>query len=110
MQGVTSVRRDVEVEEPSKGCGCFLLAFGGLCVLAGFIALSEIGAGGLLLLLVAGGFIFWAIKEFQGLETVTTYIVTLTTASGQTRAIQSQDQAFIDQIIAALNNAIIARG
>jgi len=110
MQGVTSVRRQVEVEEPSKGCSIALIAFGALSVLAGFIAFSESVGAGFVTLLVGVAIVFGGIKWFQSKKATTTYIVTLNSASGESRALESEDQAFIDQIVTALNNAIIARG
>jgi len=58
---------------------------------------------GIFLLLMSGG-IF-------GLKTkVPKYAVTLRTSSGEVKALESDDVEFIQQVVKALNQAIIARG
>ena len=110
MQGVTSIRRGVEVEEQSKGCPIGLIVIGGISVLAGFISFSESVGAGIFTLLIGGAIIFGGVKWYQSKKTITTYTVTLSSASGEKRALAREDQAFIDQIVAALNKGIVARG
>jgi hypothetical protein len=39
-----------------------------------------------------------------------TYLVALHSASGESRSLVSQDEAWVDRVMTALNEAIVARG
>lgn len=89
----------------------FFLILAGICTLYASIGLFFAGSaiGGLVTLvfgipLIAIAFIFR--KWFSG----KLYAVTLYTAGNNVRGFQSKDQARIRRIVAAVNEAIIARG
>ena len=94
MSGITSVK--AAVDQPLKGPAIL----GGIGVLMMFA--GEVGAVILGLLLIAGA-ILWFIKGKK-------HIVVLSSASGEAKAISSNNSDFIVRIIAALNEAIIDRG
>lgn len=56
--------------------------------------------GGLLLVLAIAG-----MRASKG-----TYSVVLTTSSGEVQAISTKERAYVDKVVAALNEAIVARG
>jgi len=93
MAGVTSVRS--ERIEPKRGWPIFLLVIGFL-----LLFISEVRGVGVVLVLIA---IAWLIVLKP------TFAVALRSASGETRAIQSQDSAFISSVVEALNQAIVYR-
>ncbi|WP_250490416.1 DUF6232 family protein [Caballeronia sp. INML2] len=96
MSGVTSVKREIK---PANRVPGFLLAVLG-------VTIFFLGDGGWkvigFLLLCAG--VAVAVKEKD------THYVVIHSASGESRATQSDDKGAIDRIIAALNESIIARG
>ena len=96
MANITSV--SVGMTPASRGGAILLALFG--CVLA---AATDGGGKGLgVLLLILG--IAWAVMAKA------TYIVKLGSAGGETQALSSKDQPFIEQVVNAMNNAIIHRG
>jgi len=94
MSGITSVK--AAVDQPLKGPAIL----GGIGVLMMFA--GEVGAVIFGLLLIAGA-ILWFIKGKK-------HIVVLNSASGEAKAISSNNSSFIGRIIAALNEAIVDRG
>jgi Family of unknown function (DUF6232) len=92
MSGVTSVKR--LTENPKRGTPIFIGLIG-LSLFAFHFLAGSIG------IVVAV-----AIWMMQGSK----YFVQLQTASGESRALESTDSIFIEEVIAALNQAIIARG
>lgn len=94
MSGITSVK--AAVDQPLKGPAIL----GGIGVLMMFV--GEAGAVIFGLLLIAGA-ILWFIKGKK-------HIVVLSSASGEAKAISSNNSGFIGRIIAALNEAIVGRG
>lgn len=87
MSGITSVKSKAEVVPMWAKVILFLL---------GLILIPLYGFG----LLVIIGIFFLKSR----------YSVMLSSASGETKALQSKDKALIDNIINALNQAIISRG
>ena len=91
MAGVTSVRS--ATIEPKRGWPIIICLFGAL-TLAGSIAFG-------LFLLVIG--IMWLVCQ------KTKYAVALNSASGEVRAITSENSEYISGIVNALNDAIVYR-
>ena len=95
MANITSV--SLGMKPASRGGGILLAMIGGLIAAA-----SDGGKGfGVLMLLVG---IAWAVLAKAD------YIVKLGSAGGETHALTSTDKPFIEQVVGALNNAIIHRG
>lgn len=91
MSGVTSV--SARTTAPSK-TGPIVLILIGIPLLVAF---------GLGLLLIIGGIVWLT-------QLKPTYTVVLTSASGQASAYTSRDQELIQRIVAAVTDAIVARG
>ena len=94
MSGITSVK--AAIDQPLKG-PAILGGVGVLMMFSGDVVAIIFG-----FLLIAGA-ILWFIKRKK-------HIVVLSTASGEAKAISSDNSSFIGKIIAALNEAIIDRG
>ena len=92
MNGVTSVRQFVK--KPNRVLP-IVIGIAGLATFAG----TFVGA---LILLGIAVALWMAMK--------TEYSVLLSTAGGEARALSSKDQAYINRVVAALNDAIIKRG
>jgi hypothetical protein len=100
LSGVTSVKNLKEA--PSKKWPIILIVIG-FFILA--LSSEYSGSGGIIFgLLVAGGGIAWLILSKPR------YYVVLSSASGETKSLSSQDSAYISRVIAALNDAIVHRG
>jgi hypothetical protein len=99
LANITSVR-SWSVPKPA-----FPLLLGILCLLAGVaIALAGGGAcGGVILLVGVVATVWYFASKDQ-------HYVRIGTAGGEVNALQSTDPAYIDQVVTALNNAIIHRG
>jgi len=92
MNGVTSVRRFEK--SPARA----------LPIIVGLIGLASTGGSvivGLLILAAAAG--IWVSQK-------TEFSVLLSSSSGEARALSSKDASYIDQVVEALNTAIIQRG
>jgi hypothetical protein len=95
MSGITSVR--AAQINPSR-LGPILMGFIGLlCLFAGG---NAIAVGGILVL---GAFGIWHLQAPE-------YMVVLSSASGEVRALKSHDRAYISDVVQALNDCIVARG
>ena len=99
MSGVTSVAFDQD--NPSKKGPVIVIVIGLLLMLIGFAEDATTGIIGFFIL-VAGIVWFLLLKP--------TYYVTLHSASGESRALESKDGEWIEEVITALNDAIVARG
>lgn len=97
MNGVTSVKRGQT--DPNKGAPV-VLGIIGLIVIFVATALSA-KAFGVLMVIVA---IIW----FKKLTPE--YSVYLNSASGESQALSSKNQRYIDEVINALNESIVHRG
>lgn len=95
MSGVTAVKSIQK--NPSRVGPIVLIVIGVLMLFGG----QDVLMGALVFL--AAGIIWWISKKPE-------YIVLLSSASGETQALNSKDKAFIDKVVKALNEAIIARG
>ena len=60
-------------------------------------------SGYVALILIAIGVVWWRSQK-------TTYNVVLSSASGETDAFTSTDEKYVDNLVSALNDAIISRG
>jgi hypothetical protein len=95
MSGITSVKS--YKSDPSRK-GPIILGIIGLLLLTGELSTKIVG------LLMIGGAVAW----FKSLKP--TYSVLLSSASGEVRALSSQDESYISRVVEALNDAIITRG
>lgn len=100
MSNVTSVKSLVEA--PSRAMPVLLIVIGGLISFFGFgnssVNASIVG----IICIVVGLLWFSSLKK--------TYFVSLATASGEKRALSSEDESFIGAIVTSLNDAIVHRG
>ncbi|HSU17065.1 DUF6232 family protein [Longimicrobium sp.] len=97
MANITSVM--MVQSSPGSGCGCALLAVGGVLAIA--LASAETVAVGIIGLVFAGvGAVVMSQKS---------YVVQIGSASGESQALQSPDREHIEQIVEAVNQAIIDR-
>nr|WP_282560861.1 DUF6232 family protein [Providencia alcalifaciens] len=96
MNGVTSVKRGET--NPSKVAPIIMCIIGAIALINGTATSFLVGA----ILIILGVLWFRAIKP--------EYIVFLNSASGESQALSSKDRKYIDDVINALNNAIIHRG
>jgi len=94
MGNVTSVKTGIE--EAKKGGG-ILIGVIGLLVLFG--AKSFLWG---ILILIVGVLAFMGAKD--------KYSVVLSTSSGENQALTSEDKTHIEQVVSALNEAIVSRG
>ncbi|WP_440217147.1 DUF6232 family protein [Chromobacterium piscinae] len=97
MSGVTAVR--AHKNAPSKFIPIVVLIIGGLAFLGG-LKNGDVWVG--LVLLIIGGAWYASLK--------TKYYVVLSTASGETQALQDLSETWILQVVEALNACIVHRG
>lgn len=96
MSGVTSVK--LETKKPNRLLPLALM-------LGGFVAAKSIAGASIwhfLMLLLPGLLVLIAQR--------TKYLVTLSSASGESRPLASKNATFVRQVVDALNAAIIMRG
>jgi hypothetical protein len=92
MNNVTSVKP--YIEKPSRVAGIIVLLIG-----IGVMS-NSFGVG---LVIAAGAAIYlWSQK--------TVFHVLLATSAGETKALKTYQREYLDQVIGALNNAIVYRG
>ena len=82
----------------------------GTTVLGSIGALLEGDLGVAVWGLLPGPLLAVSIGWYRSNEDEITYSIVLTTASGESQVLASQDWDWIDQVNTALNDAIIARG
>jgi len=100
MSNITSVKNLIET--PSRVGPVILVIVAVIILLAG---LSNSSGGAIITGLIFGGA---GLAWLNALKSK--YYVALATASGETRALTSENKDFIDTIVKALNDAIIHRG
>jgi hypothetical protein len=100
MSGITSVKA-VEVH-PSKQGPLLLIGVGILCVIVA--SSNRSAAAGVIGAVLAVLGVMWLL----GLKP--SYTVQLTSASGETRALTSNDRSLIASVVDAINEAIVHRG
>lgn len=101
MSNITSVSMSSEVE--SAGCITFGLIIGGAAVIIWGVAVGEWLMAGIGLVMAVGGF-------YLNRGEKTKYTVRIGSSSGEADALTSYDQAEIQKIIDAMNDAIVRRG
>jgi Family of unknown function (DUF6232) len=106
MANITAVSMGTRTN-PRHGCAFVLFAIGFVIVVTGLaeISISKGGEGWLLLgLIIVGVVVVWwiTLKPF--------YTVNISSASGESRAMQSHNKEDIEHIVAAIKQAIIERG
>lgn len=95
MSGVTSIR--TEEYPPSRKWPSIITGLGLLLVLGGKDTIIAA------LILIAIGVVWWRSQK-------TTYRIVLSSASGETDAFTSADEKYVDNLVNALNDAIVSRG
>ena len=95
MSGVTSIR--TEEYPPPRKWPSIITGIGVLLVLGGKDTIIVA------LILIAIGVMWWRSQK-------TTYNIVLSSASGETDAFTSTDEKYVDNLVSALNDAIISRG
>jgi hypothetical protein len=93
MSGITSVAAGER--KPSRVWPVTLIVIG--------VIAFMFGSPGAAVICVAAGGVWWYLQK-------TEYAVLLRTASGEAEALTSKDKGYVTRIVAALNNAIVARG
>lgn len=96
MNGVTSVKS--HVVPPSRGGVLILIGLGLLVLFAASGGMKLLGVA----LAAAGAWLFTQQKS--------THSVYLSSASGEVQALSDTDATFIDNVVAALNDALVHRG
>lgn len=98
MSGITSVA--MRRTDPSRWVPIILIILGAILVLNGLSEASLLILG---LVLAAAG-VLW----YRGLKT--RFYIALHTAGGEVRALESKNEQWVNSVIEALNQAIVARG
>jgi hypothetical protein len=96
MSGVTSVK--ASSVSPSRTAPLVIGGIGVLCLFGGSTGVLVFGVA-----LLAIAALIWASQKPE-------YFVSLSVASGEVRALKSRDPQFVNNVIQALNDCIIARG
>lgn len=96
MNGVTSVKSHVI---PANRIGAIIGIIIGLTFL--FVGEGGFRIFGIIIALIAGAILY---------NQKATHAVVLKSASGETQALSSQDKNYIDNVVSALNDALIHRG
>ena len=82
-----------------------MLVVGIVFLLGAFVGFSEDVATGFVGLLVAGGILAGAIFWLKSCKAG--YHVAISSASGEAHALTSKDKAYIEKVVASINDAII---
>jgi len=92
----------------SPGCAFALIGFGCLGFVSGLMFLANDTSGAI------GALIFWVLIIAGGVSWLRklkpTFHVILASASGESKALNSKDEAFVDQVAGAVNQALVHRG
>ncbi len=100
MANVASVK--FGKEEPSRTGPILIIVSGVLCLVVGLsLNASGVALAGLIVAII--GAAWWVLRK-------TTYSVILSSASGEMHALSSNDAEYIQNVINALNEAIVQRG
>ncbi len=100
MNNITSV--SLAKEEPS---GCIAWALMGIGLFAGIIGIAAEISGAIFI-----GVIFFILGVLVFNSNKPSFIVRIGSASGETDGLRSQDQQEIQEVVEAINEAIIQRG
>jgi len=104
LRNITSVR----MTSTRSGFGCAVVLLICLVIFPLFFALFAISASvgiGFFALIVAAAIIAWQLRRLQ--RSRTTYHVAISSASGEAKALSSKDQAYIQNIVKSINDAIV---
>jgi hypothetical protein len=105
MSGITSVKKGVAY--PPKLWPVLMILLG-LLMIAAVIGNTDKSAP---VALGVGSSLFFLVVGFLWLRSKRPiYVVVLTSASSETKAYTSTDEAFVDRVIKAINDAIVHRG
>lgn len=100
MQNITSIKRD---STPPSRVGPVVIFLVGALLLLGGVSGSGLGMVIFALLMLAVGAAWWKSQK-------TTYHLVIASASGEVKAISSEDKQRVDNIVQAVNESIIGRG
>lgn len=103
---ITSVSK--RTKPAQRGCAIVLIAVGALFVLVALAGFADSFLTGIVALLIAGAILGAGILWFKSLKP--THLVIFASASGESKALNSKDEALIDRVVSAVNDAIVARG
>lgn len=103
---ITSVKQ--MVRQPSTGCPLALIIVGVLTGLGALVAFSSSALEGLMGLVVTAAILAIGFAWMRGLKP--THVVVLVSSAGETDALASRDKALVARVVAAINDAIVARG
>jgi len=107
LSNITSVSK--RMTPASTGCSTVIILFGVIILLIGLVhfGVRHVITGLVLIIiavLAAGGGVY----SFKSQKP--TYHILLASSSGETEALSSQDEAVVDRIVNAINQAIVSRG
>lgn len=105
LRNITSVK--TTFTPPNTGCAVGLMIIGGLITVAGIASFQADIGQGLMGLACSGVFIAAGFFWFKSLKN--DYHVVFASSSGEAQALTSKDRAFVDRVVASINDAI-ARG
>ncbi len=97
MSGITSVKKGVIIPSKTPAIVCFLIGFFSLLIFASIWG-KIIGIA----LMILAFFIFRSLKK--------EHVVILKSASGESQALTNTNSDYIDEVIVAINNALVHRG
>ena len=105
LRNITSVK--MAIVPAKQGCAVLLLVIGIILGMIGLGVASQKGGigGGIVVLLVAAAAFVGAIFWLRGAKP--TYYVAIASASGEARALESKDKAYIERIVRSINDAIV---
>jgi len=92
----------------SKGCAIMLIIMGVLAVLASFGAFDSSAGDGFMVLLIAAAILAAGVFWFRALKP--TFHVLLASAAAERQGLSSKDEALVDRVTVAINDAITHRG
>lgn len=98
MNNVTSVGSTQK--KPSRLGGILVLVIGLAMMSAGVNNATSMGLG----------LLFAAAAAYYLYQQKTAYSIVLSTAGGETAALTTDEKAYLDRVVAALNEAIVQRG
>ena len=108
MSSVNSVA--FQMRPPNSGWPMFVLITGLLSLLIGIAMISMGGWHPIALVFLAPGSLMAGWAFTASAKAKPTYVVALTTSSGQVQALENTDRASIESVVRALNEALVSRG
>lgn len=108
MNAVSSVA--YQRRPASYGFAVFLGIAGGAFLLLGLVSGLLIESAVIAAAFALAGLFFVALTIYLAVSAKPTFVVALTTASGQSTALSNWDSATIESVVRALNEALVSRG